>query len=86
MREVAVVDRIVDGEQVVLLVGPEPQREVIAPIGDLPDDVREGHWLKVELDGDRVVRAEIDHGATERARDRVTSKLDALRQRGRRLR
>jgi hypothetical protein len=86
MREVAVVDRIVDGEHAVLLVGAEPRREVIVPIGALPDEVREGHWLTLELEGDRVVRAEIDRGATDDARDRVKSKLDALRARGRRLR
>lgn len=85
MREVAAVDRIVEGRHAVLLVGDPPHREVTAPLDALPADVREGHWLRVELDADRLVSAEIDESATERARARARAKLDALRNRGRRL-
>ena len=85
MHQVAVIDRIVDNEHAVLLVGDPPERELRVPLASLPAEVREGHWLEVELDADRLVSAMIDQGATERARARVRSKLDALRNRGRRL-
>jgi hypothetical protein len=82
---VAVVDRIVDGEHAVLIVGDPPELEVITPVARLPRDVREGHWLEVVLEDGRVVGATIDRAATEAARDRVRLKLEKLRERGRRL-
>jgi hypothetical protein len=84
VREVAVVDRIVDGERAVLLVGDPPTREVTAPLEALPAGAREGHWLEVEIEGDRLASATIDQRATERARDQARKKRDALRRRGRR--
>ena len=85
MREVAVVDRIVDGVTAVLIVGDPPERELAIARDALPAQVREGHWLAIELEGDRLVSAEIDEQATENARKGVRAKLDELRRRGRRL-
>lgn len=81
MRAVAVVDRIVDGERAVLIVGDPPEREVDISAADLPPGAREGHWLCVEMDGDRVVSASVDEDATARAKDRVRAKMEALRRR-----
>ena len=82
---VAVLDRIVDGGHAVLLVGEPPELEVITPVAHLPENVRAGDWLRVTLRDGRVVSASIDHSATEHAQDRVRDKLEALRERGRRL-
>jgi hypothetical protein len=67
--EKAVVDRF-KGKLAVLLVGDarwpvNVQREV------LPKTADEGHWLRVELEGDQVLNAMIDHEETARAKLRL---------------
>jgi hypothetical protein len=58
----AVVDRIVDG-QAVLLVGEE-ETELVVPAGALPDGVGEGDWVLVRPGAEPVVTgrapAEVD--------------------------
>jgi len=80
----AVIDRIVDDEHVVLLVGSE-EIERIVPVTALPDGIQEGMWLLTEWSGDQLVRATIDKEKTMSAQQRVQAKMDLLRQRGRRL-
>lgn len=83
MQEVeAVVDRIVDGEHVVLLVGPS-EREWIVPRSLLPEGLREGLWLRITCEGDRLARAVVDNDRTDAASRRIEAKLNLLRQRGR---
>ncbi|MEX1028136.1 MAG: DUF3006 domain-containing protein [Candidatus Paceibacterota bacterium] len=83
MEEKAVIDRIEDGEQAVLLVG-EDERERIVPVSSLPDDAKAGNWLKVRFDGDELVEAVVDLEETERVKERISDKMARLRQRGRR--
>lgn len=78
----AVVDRIVDGEHVVLLVGPE-EEEVVVPRAALPAKIREGTWLQVCFVDGQLKKAVIDEKATQEAVQRIASKMDLLRQRGR---
>lgn len=78
----AVVDRIVDGAHAVLLVG-ENEVEHIVPVDLLPAEAEEGTWLTVYFDGDQLVRAEIDASMTQAVRERIATKLDKLRARGR---
>ena len=85
MHEKAVVDRIVDRRYAVLLVG-EGEVERTIPIGELPTQATEGTWLRVKFDGEQLIEAEIDAEETEQARQRISAKLDRLRQRGRKLR
>lgn len=80
----AVLDRIVDNEHAVLLVGPG-EVEMIVPRGSLPAGAVEGTWLYVHLDGNRLVSAEVDKRATDATTERVVSKMDLLRRRGSRL-
>lgn len=75
------VDRIVDHEHVVLLVGEEIEH--VVPRALLPEAITEGIWLRVVFEGDRLVSAVIDSEATERVRKRIESKLNQLRRRGR---
>lgn len=81
--ERAVVDRIVDDQSAVLIVGDD-QREVVVPAGSLPDGAGAGTWLSVTIAGDELADARIDHEATEQARGRIASKMAQLRQRSRR--
>ncbi|HLT57618.1 MAG TPA: DUF3006 domain-containing protein [Limnochordales bacterium] len=81
--EPAVVDRLVDGQWAVLLVG-DSQVERVVPRTALPAAAREGTWLKTEWDGERLVWAAVDEAATRQAQERIADKLARLRQRGRR--
>lgn len=78
----AVIDRIVDGIHAVLLVGTK-ETERIVPRTLLPGETKEGTWLRVQFEGDRLISAVIDTEATKEATHRITSKMDLLRQRGR---
>jgi len=77
MTEKAVIDRFEDG-WAVLLVGDE-ERKLDVPRKSLPRGAREGHWLQVEVEGDQLVSATIDEGATAKAKQRVREKLERLR-------
>jgi len=77
MEEKAVIDRF-EGEKAVLLAGEE-QRVVIVPRKDLPAGAREGHWLKLRLEGQSVVGIDADEEGTAKARQRIADKLDRLR-------
>ena len=77
MMEKAVIDRFEEG-QAVLLVG-EQERKLVVPRKSLPKGAKEGQWLKVELDGERLVSAAIDQEETARARQRIAEKLERLR-------
>lgn len=81
-EEQAVIDRIVDGAHAVLLIGPE-QTERVVPVASLPVGAAEGCWLRVRLRGDTFVSATWDEAATKAARQRIETKLDRLRRRGR---
>jgi prophage tail gpP-like protein len=80
--EKAVIDRIVDGRHAVLIVG-EDERQVVVPATSLPAAAGEGTWLRVRFDGDTLLDARIDREETERVRQRVSAKMEQLRQRGR---
>ena len=82
MQEKAVIDRFEEGFAV-LLVGTK-ERQINVPRAQLPRGAREGHWLQVELDGDRFTSMEIDEEETAKAKERIAGKLDLLRKRGKR--
>jgi hypothetical protein len=82
MTERAVVDRIVEGRQAVLLVG-EGEVERVVPVERLPAGAREGAWLRVRFEAGELVEAEVDQDQTEQTRRRIEEKLERLRRRGR---
>jgi hypothetical protein len=77
MKMKAVIDRF-EGDKAVLLVGEE-QDALVVPRTILPKGVKEGHWLKVDVEDDRVLSAEIDEEETARAKERINEKLARLR-------
>jgi len=77
MSETAVIDRF-EGDQAVLLVG-ESERQVVVARSALPQGSREGHWLRVEFAGDKLVSAKIDEAGTAKAKERIARKLERLR-------
>lgn len=85
MEEHAVLDRIVDDHQTVLVVG-DTEREHIVPLSVLPPDTRSGMWLVVEFEDDQLISAVIDDEYTQQVLERVKKKLVQLRKRDRRSR
>ena len=75
MIKKAAIDRF-EGKQAVLLVGEKPLNVLRSA---LPDGVKEGDWLEVEFDGERMVSAKVDAGETERMKARIAEKLLRLR-------
>src|SRR5690606_39493935 len=83
-RRKAVIDRIVDGTWAVLLVG-RTQTEKVVPAAQLPEGAGEGTWLRIRTKGGDITEMVVDAKETETVQRRVRSKMEALRQRGRRL-
>ena len=80
--EKAVIDRIVDGKIAVILVG-EDQRQHHHPADELPEGAREGTWLRVRVEGAKIVSTEVDPGETDEVGRRIQEKMGKLRTRGR---
>ncbi len=77
MSEKAVIDRF-EEEWAVLLVGEE-QQQLIVPRQSLPPEAKEGHWLRVEVEGDKLLSAVIDLEETDRVSQRIAAKRARLR-------
>lgn len=79
------VDRIVDDTHAVLLIGEEETEQVV-PAEQLPDNAAEGTWLLITRDDEgQAVEIEVDEAQTQGMQERIASKLDRLRRRGRRI-
>lgn len=77
MEQKAVVDRF-EEDKAVLLVGDQ-EDQLVVERAQLPPGTREGHWLRVEVQGDVLIRAEIDEAETGRTKARIAAKLERLR-------
>ena len=78
----AVVDRVVDHNYAVLLVGSD-EREWVVESADLPPGSDEGAWLRIIRDGgcDAPPVLALDHEKTREARASIAAKRALLRQR-----
>ena len=77
MQTKAVIDRF-EEDKAVLLVGDD-SRPVVVTRKSLPRKVREGTWLKVDIEGDSILSATIDAEEAARVKQRIADKLAALR-------
>jgi hypothetical protein len=77
MKIKAVIDRF-EGDKAVLLVGEEEDK-LIVPRASLPTGVKEGHWLQVDVEDDRVLSATIDEIETKNRAKMIEEKLARLR-------
>lgn len=73
----AAVDRF-EEDKAVLFIG-EQEHQLVVDRVQLPRGTREGHWLRVEVQDDVLVSAEIDEAETGRMEARIAGKLDLLR-------
>ena len=76
MKIKAVIDRF-EGTTAVLNMG-EDERQMEVPRAALPKGCKEGDWLQVELDDEKLVKVEPDPAETARARKRIEDKMAAL--------
>jgi hypothetical protein len=77
MKTKAVIDRV-EEDLAVLIVGEEEDKLVVLR-ASLPQEVKEGQWLQVELEDDRIISAVVDEEETARAKQRIADKLALLR-------
>jgi hypothetical protein len=77
MKTKAVIDRF-EGDKAVLLVVEEQDRLVVLK-SFLPKGAKEGDWLKVDVEDDRVLSVAIDSDKTATAKSRIADKLAKLR-------
>lgn len=82
MRKRAVIDRIVDGEHAVILVGNEEQ-EIVYPAKELPPAAKEGSVLQVILENGVIEQIELDETDTEQTRKSVMEQMNRLINRNR---
>jgi hypothetical protein len=75
MKTKAVIDRF-EGDQAVLLVHEKP---MVFRRKSLPVGLKEGDWLMIEIEGERLVSAEYDEAETEKTKERIAEKLARLR-------
>lgn len=73
----AVIDRF-EAEQAVLLLN-DGQEQLVVPRKVLPDMVKAGDWLEVQIENGEVVSAVIDEEETARVKQRIAEKLAKLR-------
>ncbi|MBB5174701.1 DUF3006 domain-containing protein [Texcoconibacillus texcoconensis] len=78
--EKAVIDRVVDEQYVVLLVGDE-QEELIVSTEELPQNTKEGALLSIKREGNQVKNITVNEEETKSARDRIANKKAQLRKR-----
>jgi hypothetical protein len=80
-KQLASVDRIEDGRLAVLIIG-DVEQELVVPVEHLPEGVQDGDWLRVEIEDNELVHAELDIEAKKAASERIEEKMQRLRSRG----
>ena len=73
----AVIDRFEDDYAVLFFTDSNTPVNVLRR--ELPEEVNEGDYLKLELRDSHVIQVEYDSQETEEARQRIQAKLDRLR-------
>jgi hypothetical protein len=77
MEKKAVIDRFEGNLAVIVLETNDKQ--MIYLKNNLPIGVKEGDWLLIEIQGDEIIKINIDIQAKENAKRRITRKMEKLR-------
>jgi len=75
MKQKAVVDRF-EGNKAVLLIDEKPKTFLKT---ELPENVKEGDWLLVEIEGGKLIHAEVDKVEKGRMKIIIEEKMAKLR-------
>ncbi|BAB07681.1 DUF3006 domain-containing protein [Halalkalibacterium halodurans] len=81
----AVLDRIAEDQQAILLVG-EQEKELVIPKEVLPPEAKEGDHLLIVIENDQVTSVSIDDEGTAQAKRRIKEKMARLRNKKKRER
>jgi len=82
MKKQYTIDRIEDKKIAVLLDSENESLKLEIPIKDIPVKVKEGYIINMDFDGNKIIHAEVDKEATEKARREVQKILDDLKNKG----
>ena len=82
MKKQYTVDEIIDNKFTVLLDREDETKKLDIPVKDIPIKVKEGDIVSLEFKDNKIVSAEIDIEATEKAREEVQAILDDLKSKG----
>lgn len=77
MRKRAVIDRIVDGEHAVILVGNEEQ-EIVYPASELPPAAKEGSVLEVIFKNGVIEQIDVNELDTVQTRKSAVEQMNRL--------
>jgi hypothetical protein len=67
-----------DGRTLAVVLVGDDEKVVNVPIENLPAGVKEGDWLKVEMQGDKITSAQVDKKETEDRRNWIQKLFDML--------
>lgn len=77
LMQSVVIDRF-EGDYAILFIAASDESLLVLR-DELPEDVNEGDYLKIEWVDGQITLSERDEEATEEARRRIQAKLDRLR-------
>jgi hypothetical protein len=77
MLSKAVIDRI-EGDLAIIFLA-DNQRHFNYPKKELPKGAKEGDWLLVNVQGEKIVKITLDANSKGEATHRIAEKLDKLR-------
>ncbi|PTL40244.1 DUF3006 domain-containing protein [Alkalicoccus saliphilus] len=72
------VDRIEDGKYAVVLI-ESINKEFVIDSSDLPENIEAGSWVYVTFQGENIHSVEYEQAETEKAKVRVSNKMELLR-------
>ncbi len=80
MAKKAVIDRY-EGDYAVI-VFEENDKKINYPKNNLPKGSKEGDWLLIDFQGDKIIKVSLDYQSKEDAKKRIAEKLEKLRNKG----
>ena len=82
MKNQYTVDEIIDNKFAVLLDREDETKKLDIPLNDISVKVKEGDIVNLVFEGSKIIFAEVDKEATEKARQEVQKILDELKEKG----
>jgi hypothetical protein len=77
MEKKAVIDRF-EGNLAVIVFEKNEKRMIYLK-NNLPKGAKEGDWLLIEIQDDKIIKIDIDFQLKEDAKRRITGKMEKLR-------
>ncbi|PYZ91941.1 hypothetical protein CR194_17215 [Salipaludibacillus keqinensis] len=78
MNTLGVIDRMEDNQYAVILAETEG-KEFVVNRGELPDGAKEGTWLHLILENEKVINMTIDHDKTMAQKTKIKNQLARIK-------